>query len=239
MAVLGLIIYFAVKWFKQKNDLLINVRRARIRMCSTHGSLPTATRWFKWNIKKNPPIRCMYMDNDNKIKITRPIGYYLGHYNSEEGNMMVSFYTPTSMSFWIFPKTELLMINDIKQRKVKYADKDSGEEKIEELVLPVAQDIVSINNSPPEVILQFCKGIDIDSSFGMFYLPSVCDIEGRTINLSPIMMWSMREITSLQMYFDQLGIQAKTNQIAVKGNPGVRMGQLFGDSNSTIEQRPL
>jgi hypothetical protein len=73
----------------------------------------------------------------------------------------------------------------------------------------------------------------------MFYLPSVCDIEGRTINLSPIMMWSMREITSLQMYFDQLGIQAKTNQIAVKGNPGVRMGQLFGDSNSTIEQRPL
>lgn len=238
MVIIALIIWFIIKYFKQKNDLLLNIRRARLKMCFVHKELPSKRRWFKWRISKNPPIRCMYFDKEKKLHITKPIAYYLGHSLSEEGNMIISFYIPTSNYFFIFPKAELLMINNKEQRTIYYQDKQTQKEEKIELKLPTSKDIVSINKTPPEVILHHCKGIDIDSSLGMFYLPVITGADERTIDLNAVMMQSIREIATIQMYLDQLTIQAKTNQLAVKGNPGVRISQQLGDTNQTIEQKP-
>lgn len=238
MVIIGIIIWFIIKYFKQKNDLLLNIRRARLKMCSIHKELPAKKRWFIWNIKKNPPIRCAYFDKDKKLNITKPIAYYLGHSYSEEGNMIISFYISTSSYFFLFPKAELLMINNKEQRTIYFQDKQTQKEESVQLTLPTSKDIVSINKTPPEIILHHCKGIDIDSSLGMFYLPIIVDNDEKTIDFNAIMMQSIREIATIQMYLDQLTIQAKTNQLAVKGNPGVRISQQLGDTNQTIEQKP-
>lgn len=221
-----------VQMIKKRNDVFYRVRTERIKLCSAHRRYPKKISKFRvWKYWKNAPIRLRRFDpSTGKLSLSRPIAYYRGDCVGPEGNLIISFYMPGNNFWFVFPKTELLIVNDRQKRKFKIGRDKDGKDITVEKTLPTAKDMVQFDE---DSIILNCDGIAFS---GMFYLPVLHDDQNNIIDLTAPAMQSMEEVGIAQVFYDSLDGWAKATKKAVEANPGVRISQKTGDHNQTVEQ---
>lgn len=221
-----------VQLIKKRTDVFYRIRSERIKLCSAHRRYPKKISKFRiWKYWKNAPIRLRQFDpTTGKLSLSKPIAYYRGDMAGPEGNLLISFYMPGNNFWYVFPKTELLLINQKQKRKFNIGRDKDGKEQIIERTLPTAKDIVQFDD---DSIILNCDGISLT---GMFYVPVLHDSENNIIDLSAPAMQSMEEVAISNVFYESLDGWAKATKKAVEANPGVRISQKTGDHNQTVEQ---
>lgn len=211
---------------KKRSDIFYRIRTERIKLCSAHRRYPKKVSKFRlYKYWKNVPIRLQYFNKQSgTFGLTKPIAYYRGDMQGPEGNLMVSFYMPGNNTWLVFPKTEILIINNKQTRTFKI-----GKELITK-TLPTAKDIVQFDD---DTIILKCDAI---SDSGMFYIPVLHDADDNIIDMTPAAMTSMEDVAATKIFYESLDMWAKNNRKAVDANPNVRIHQKTNDQNQSVEQ---
>ena len=230
LVIIGVLIYVAYrvyKWLKIRNDLLYQVRKERLKLCRAQ-RVYGAKHWLF--AEKNPPIRLFYyrwQDGKPFPVLSRPVAYYRGSFYSNDGNLVMSIYVPGNRTFFIIPRSELLIINNRPERKITIG-KNTYTYK-----LPTAKDLVEFRQSPDEIILH-ADGI---SDVGNVYVPVIRDTEGHPIDLATFAIDSMHDVAIPYHFGEMLNRWAEHNKKAVDTNPYVRIANKTSDSNMSVEQQ--
>lgn len=227
--IIGVLIYVAYrvyKYIKQRDDLLFQVRRERLKLCRAQRSYKSKS-WFK--ISKNPPIRlATYQWREGKpfLHLSRPVAYHRGDMFSNDGNLLISMYVPGNRTFFIFPRAELLVINNKPMRNIKIGNKEY------EYKLPTAKEVVQFQYNPDEIIL-YADGI---SDVGPVYVPVIRDTNGDPIDLATFAMQNLHDVAIPYHFSEMLNLWATNNKKAVDTNPYVRIANKTSDSNMSVDQ---
>lgn len=230
LAIIGFVIYKVYQMMKKRDDLMFKVRRERLKLCKAQRSYKSKG-WLPWNFKKNTPIRLMkYEWRDGKPYpiLSQPIAWHHGDFASNEGNLIISAYIPGNRFLLVFPRPELIIINNRPERRIKIGKVEHSYK------LPVARDIVQFQHDPNEIILN-ADGL---SDAGEIYVPVLRDQTGNPIDLATFAIDNMMNVGISHLFNEQINSWAIANKKAVDTNPYVRIMQKTSDSNMSVEQHP-
>jgi hypothetical protein len=220
-------VFFLVRWLvtflKKRNDIFYKVRKERVKLASTHRRYP-AKHWFK--VHKNTPIRLVRKDGD-KLTISSPIGYYRGDYITHEGNFIISMSIIGYKFWWFFPTTEVLIIPNRKEIKIKNPDNPS--QKLETAILPLAKDVVQFNEN--EVLL-FAESI---SNTGMFFVPVMKSKDGKVIDLTLPTYDSLKNVVLGDYLYEQTTSFSQLAKKSMDINPFIRGAIKVADTSQSVE----
>jgi len=161
VGVIVYIIYRIIKWLKSRESEFHRIFESKRDLARVH-----ASKFYYHSLlsrSKNAPIKCMYKDQEEKIH-TVQIGFYYGHFYSNEGTLFLAFSnSPIHFLLWFIPKIELIMINKNPKRRIKVkeevkTDKNGKEKTITkylEVNLPT-----NIEHFQDDGIILYCYGID-------------------------------------------------------------------------------
>jgi hypothetical protein len=232
LAVLTFIIiglYFVISWiiryFKEQNDLYIGLKKKQMELCSQHAYRKV----HRWLIGRNKPIRCAY-NNGGEVKITEPIAFYGGHYYSPTGDIIMRIFGHAFKTFWIFPRQELLIINQKAEREYRVTSSD-GKTEMRTQQLPVS----SVQFNDNEIIITGMGISNLDAA-GLFYVPVLKDTGGSIINLSVAAFQSITDIAVGDALLGNAKLYVEASRRGVEMNPYIRGIQKIQDTSQTIEQ---
>lgn len=217
--------FFLVRWLvqflKKRDDVFYKVRKERIKLASTQRRYP-AKHWFK--VHKNTPVRLVRKEGE-KLIISSPIGYYKGDYITHEGNFVLSMNIKGYKMWLIFPVTELLIIPNRKEVKIK--NPDSKKSVIAKL--PLAKDVVQFNENE---VLIFAESI---SNTGMFFVPVMKSKDGKVIDLTLPTYDSLKNVVLGDYLYEQTGEFSKLAKTGMNINPFIRSAIKVADSSQSVE----
>ncbi len=218
--------FFLVKWLiqfiKKRNDVFYQVRKERVKLASTHRRYP-AKHWFK--VHKNTPIRLIKKDDNDRLIVSSPIGYYKGDYITHEGNFVISMNIVGYKFWWFFPTTEILIIPNRKEVKVI----NPITKKNETTILPLAKDVVQFNDG--EVLL-FAESI---SNTGMFFVPVMKSKDGKVIDLTLPTYDSLRNVVLGDYLYEQTTSFSHLAKKSMDINPFIRSAIKVADTSQSVE----
>ena len=221
------LVKWAVKYFKERNDIFWKLKSERIKLSKIQRRYPSSKHFLK--VSKNVPIRLVRKEEDGHLTITSPIAYHRGDYSSHEGNIIISMNLRDNKKFFFFPITSLLVIPN--REKVEIAQKDNKGKSIIITInnLPKARDVVQFNDNE---ILIFAESL---SNVGQFYVPVLKAKDGKIIDLSMPTFQTLKEVVLSDFLYQQTSDFGNLAKKSMEINPWIRSMVKTSDSNQNID----
>lgn len=226
------VIRLIIKYYKLQNDAIYRIRCERIKLAMAQRRKTVNHSFLKfWSYPKDYPIRLAKIDENGKLRISNPIAYYRGDFQSHEGNLCIVFNMDGNHHLWgLIPETELIIIPNRKEMKIKSLnEKTEMTEEITIKNIPVADDIVQFNENE---LLIYAEGI---SNAGYFYYPVLKAKDGNLINLSVPVYESIKEVALNNLMYVQTDLFSQVSKKIIDLNPYARYSNKVNDNNQSVE----
>lgn len=234
MIIIGLVLLIGwlIKFFKARKDLFYRIQKERVTLCKMNNRYgKSGKHWFK--IHKNIPIR-LFKNNEKGIPVvSEPIGYYRGDAEGSEGNKYLAFSSNLYKQFFILPKINLLIINDLAVKKVRIKDEKTGLVFEKELKnIPMSKNIIQFNERE---IFIYAESL---CNCGMFFVPVIKTVDGKIIDLVPVTMSDMENVAMAELFQGGITNWANLNKEGANLNPTANFQNKVGDTSASID-RPI
>lgn len=221
-----------IKYYKLQNDAIYRIRTERVKLAFAQKKIPVNHAfWQFWSYPKTCPIRLARTDENGKLRLSNPVAYYRGDFQSHEGNIYLVFNMEGNHHLWgLIPQVELLVIPNKSEIDIK--EIDSKKESIQTITiknLPLAKDIIQFNENE---ILLYAEGI---SNAGYFYYPVLKTKDGKLIDLSIPVYESIREVALTNMMYIQTDQFSQVSKKMIDLNPNARYINKVNDTNQSVE----
>lgn len=231
----GVIIVWLVRTvarhIKLQNDSIYRIRSERVKLALAQKRLPVRHNFLKfWSYPTEFPIRLARKGTDGKLRLSSPVAYYRGDFQSHEGNLYIVFNMSGNHHLWgLIPQMEVIVVPNRKEIKVNTFDSNGKPEEVIIKNIPMADDIVQFNEN--EVIL-YADGI---SNAGYFYYPVLKSKDGKIIDLSIPIYESIKEVAINNIMYIQADSFAQVSKKIIDLNPYARYINKVNDSNQNVE----
>ena len=235
------VVWKILQWLKQRESEFHNIMVQKRDLVRSHAS----KQYYRSLLSraKNAPIKCLSKDNstgEGKLKLTT-IGYYYGHYYSNEGTLFIAFSnSPIHFLLWFIPKIEVILINKNPVRRIKIKEEKKmvdGKQKIKEIYREVALP-TNIEHFQDDEIILYCYGIDNLRTEEDVYTPVLFNEATGEVLPSNIFMWNVMEKILLQdVLFTQAEGYARNTKKSLDINTGLRASQKLSDSNQEVKEQ--
>lgn len=226
---LGICIFFFVKWlvkyFKERSDVFWLLKNDRIKFAKIQRRYE-AKHYLK--VSQNPPIRLVKEEN-GKMVITRPLGYYRGDYVTNEGNHLIAMNLEGRKKMFIFPITDLLVIPNKKSVSIDQIDEKGKSVSVEIKGIPTADEIIQFNENE---VLIYAQGI---TQMGFFVIPVLRTKEGKIIDLATPIYSLLKEVIIGDYLYQQTSEFTHIAKKSIDMNPNLRYEQKSLDNSGTVE----
>jgi len=234
LAGLLFLLWYIMKKLKDDKNVFIQLKKSRISLCKIHGDKRRGKfhLLFRSVRKKNQPIKIQYMAGTRLV--SKIIGYYRGHYYSNEGNLMLFFYCQTK--WLVLPKPDILVINknaEMSYFVLKDRKDGKGEQVRERLTEQLPTDLDQWTEN--EIIL-FALGVDKDARTGFFF-PVIKGNDGKIISMAFPTYQSLKNVILTSELYEQTDAFARVVRKAVDMSPSIKAYQKTADSSQTVESR--
>jgi hypothetical protein len=219
-----------VRHIKLQNDAIYRIRVERVKLALAQKRLPVRHAFWKfWSYPTDYPIRLARKDDKGRLRLSSPIAYYRGDFQSHEGNLYIVFNMSGNHHLWgLIPQVELIVIPNKKDKKVLSLEKDDIKD-VEIKNIPLADDIVQFNEN--EVLL-YAEGL---SNAGYFYYPALKSKDGKIIDLSVPIYESIKEVALNNIMYVQTDLFAQVSKKIIDLNPYARYSNKVNDNNQSVE----
>lgn len=228
-----LLIGWLTQFLKTRKDLFYRIHKERTTLCKLNNRYGKAGKHW-WKIEKNIPIRLLKKDEKNRVTLSAPIGYYRGDFVGNEGNLYIAWVSRLYKRFFIFPKINLLIVNNKSVKTIRLKEEKSGE-MVEKSItgLPIAEEIIQFNDRE---ILIFAENF---SDCGMFFVPVIKTAKGQPLDLVPVISSDLVDVAMARIFQGAITEWARLNKEGANVNPYATFANKVNDTSSSIEARPV
>jgi hypothetical protein len=230
-ALIAWLVYKFRNYFKFKDNPYWQIRDKRITLCRQHGDKHRMPQKFyrPFSIQKNQPIICQYSDIQGNMH-SKKIGYYNGHYQTADDNIIMAFKDHVHKIFYIVPEMNIIVLNRKEKYKIRTKDEASN--------LVVDQEV-----RYPKVQVEFLDDFIVIHALGIddaeyFYVPVIKDKQGNVIDMRLPAYISAREISIHKFTYAQTQDYLAVNRDHMKFNPVIKAGKELSDTNGQIDTTP-
>ncbi len=230
LGIIGVIIYFIIKYIKFKDDIFYQIRKDRKKLCKLHGENSRSKQpiWKFWKIDLNDKVVTQWQDDKGEMH-TKEVGYYKGHYETDDA-ILISFVDSVHKFLFFLPQTNILILNKKAEYTIKTRDEQT--KKIERIKMKFPTIKLNFTNN---MVIIFAKGIE---KAGYFFTPIVTDKKGNTIDMKLPAFISARDVALSEYLYQQTADFTTIAKKHIDFNPNVKYNKEVGDANSTIDSSP-